>query len=114
MDDVSRHDIAHIESHIEQLVLSLERCRKVALAAKIAIGAGGAWIALSMFLLVPFVDFMMVAAAAAVIGGIVLLGSNATTWRETEALLRASEAMRGEMIGRLEMRVVDEDVKRVH
>lgn len=114
MDDVSRDDVAHIESHIEQLVLSLERCRKLALAAKIAIGAGAAWIALSLFLLVPFVDFMLVVAAAVVIGGIVLLGSNATTWRETEALLRASEAMRAEMIGRLELRVVDEGVKRVH
>jgi hypothetical protein len=50
---------------------------------------------------------------AAVIGGIVLAGSNSTTWRQTEALLRNSEALRAEMIGGIEMRVVEES-KTVH
>jgi hypothetical protein len=44
----------------------------------------------------------------------VLLGSNSTTWTQTEARLRASEAMRAEMISRLELRVVDEGVRRLH
>jgi hypothetical protein len=51
---------------------------------------------------------MAVGAMAAVIGGIVLLGSNSTTWTQTEAALRASEAMRAEWIGRKEMRIVGE------
>ena len=50
----------------------------------------------------------MVGALAATLGGIVLLGSNATTWTQSEAALHQSEALRAELIGRLEMRVVDE------
>lgn len=107
-DEVSRDDIARIEERIEDLHEQVARCGKISLAAKIAIGAGSAWLVLTVLWLVPFVPFMLVAAMAAVIGGIVLLGSNATTWNETEAALRASEAMRAEWIGRLELRVVEE------
>jgi hypothetical protein len=37
-----------------------------------------------------------------------MLGSNATTWKQTEAALRASQTMRDELIGQLDMRVVEE------
>ena len=115
MDErVSSDDIAHLEAHIETLVVSIERCRKLSAAAKIAIGAGVAWIVLTLMWLVPYAAFMMVAAMAAIIGGIVLLGSNSTTWTQLEASLRASEAMRADMISRLDMRVVDDGVKRLH
>ena len=107
-DDVTREDIARIEERIEDLQEQVARCRKLSLAAKIAIAAGAAWLALTVLWLVPFASIMLVAAMAAVIGGIVLLGSNATTWKQTEAALRASEAMRAEWIGRLELRVVEE------
>ena len=114
MDEVSRDDIARIEERIEELSQSIARCRKLSLAAKAAIGAGAVWLALTLLWLVPFVPYMMVGAMAAAIGGIVLLGSNATTWTQTEAALRASEAMRADMIGRLELRVVDDGMRRLH
>ena len=101
-------DIARIEARIEELNEAIERCRKLALAAKIAIGAGCAWIALTLTLLIPYVPYMTVAALAAAIGGVVLLGSNATTWQQTEAALAASERMRDDLIAQLSMRVVDE------
>ena len=107
-DDITREDIARIEERIEDLQEQVARCRKLSLAAKIAIVAGSAWRALTVLSLVPFASFMLVAAMAAVIGGIVLLGSNATTWKQTEAALQASEAMRAEWIGRLDLRVVEE------
>jgi hypothetical protein len=109
----TRSDIAHIEEHIEALQESIARCRKLSLVAKISIATGAAWITLTLFGLVDFVPFMLVAAMAAVIGGIVLAGSNSTTWTQTEATLAASEAMRTEMIGRMEMRVVGEDSRMV-
>jgi hypothetical protein len=102
-------DIARIEEHIEALRDSVARCRKLALAAKVLIGAGAAWLALTLFDFISFVPFAVIAAMAAMIGGIVLAGSNATTWTQTQARLHNSEALRQEMIERLEMRVVGED-----
>ncbi len=112
--DATPDDIARIEARIEELSEAIERCRKLALAAKIAIAAGAAWIVLTLIWLIPYVPYMTVAALAAVIGGVVLAGSNSTTWRETESALAASEAMRTDMIEALELRVVDEGVKRIH
>jgi len=106
--DVSSDDIARIEERIEELREGITRCRKLSVAAKLAIGGGAIWIALTLLWLVPYVPFMAIGAIASVIGGIVLLGSNSTTWTETEAALAASEAMRAEWIGRKEMRVVGE------
>lgn len=107
-DDISSDDIARIEERIEELRDGIARCRKLSVAAKLAIGVGAIWLVLTLLWLVPYVPFMAVGAMASVIGGIVLLGSNSTTWTETEAALTASEAMRAEWIGRKEMRVVGE------
>ncbi len=107
-NDVSSDDIARIEERIEELREGIARCRKFSVAAKLAIGAGTLWLVLTLLWLVPYVPFMAVGAMAAVIGGIVLLGSNSTTWTQTEAALTASEAMRAEWIGRKEMRIVGE------
>ena len=112
-EDISSDDIARIEEHIEELREGIARCRKLSLAAKLTIAFGAVWIVLTLLWVVPYVPYLAVAAAAAVIGGIVLLGSNATTWDETEAALAKSEAMRAEWIGRKEMRLVG-DSKTLH
>lgn len=101
-------DIARLEERIEALNDALARCRKVSLASKIAIAAGAAWLVLTLIWVVPFVPALFFASLAALIGGIVLLGSNATTWAQTEAALAASEAMRRDLIGQLQMRVVED------
>lgn len=113
-DEISRDDITRIETHIEELARSIERCRKLSLAAKIAIATGAAWIVLTLLWIVPFVPYDIVAAMAAVIGGFVILGSNSTTWTQTEIAMRNSEAMRKDMIGRLELRAVHEGPRRLH
>lgn len=101
-------DIDRLETHIEELRFSIARCRKIALAAKLLIIAGGCILAMTLFGLVTFFTAPVIAAMAAVIGGIVLAGSNSTTWKQTEARLSNSEALRKEMIGKLEMRVVSD------
>jgi len=107
--EASSDDIARIEERIEELREAVARCRKLSLAAKLAIGAGAVWITLTLAWLVPYVPALAFGALAAVIGGIVLLGSNSTTWAQTEAALAASEAMRAEWIGRREMRLVGDN-----
>lgn len=113
-DEVSGEDIARIEAHIEELGEAIERCRKFSLAAKITIAAGVGWIALSMLSAVSYTPETTLTALAAIIIGVVLLGSNRTTWRETETALRASEAMRADLIGRLDMRMIGEQTPTLH
>jgi hypothetical protein len=105
-EEVSGDDIARIEERIEELEQAIARCRKLSLAAKLAIGAGAVLLALTLLGLLAFIAAVVTAAIAAVIGGVVLLGSNATTWTQTESALAASEAMRAQWIGRRQMRVV--------
>lgn len=113
-NEVADNDIAQVEARIEELSEAIARCRKLALAAKIAIGAGSAWTVLTLLGPIPFYPGAVIAALAAAIGGIVLLGSNATTWAQTETSLQASEALRAELIERLEMRVIDGGARLLH
>lgn len=113
MSDV-RDEIARLEERVEALAVSIERCRKVSLAAKIAILVGGAWLALTLLALVTFTPSLFFGAIAAAIGGVVLLGSNATTWNETEAALANAEAGRRALIDDIELTTVDAGVTRLH
>jgi len=113
-DDESHDDIAQLEARIETLGESIERCVKFSLAAKLAIAAGATWIALVLLSVVWFAPETFIGAMAAVLIGTVLLGSNATTWTQAEADLRAAEAMRADLIGRIDMRVVGEQPPTLH
>jgi hypothetical protein len=111
---ISSDDIALVETRIEELGEAIERCRKISFFSKSAIAGGALWALLMLLWLLPFYPGAMIAALAAIIGGTVLLGSNSTTWTQTEAALHASEALRADLIGQLEMRTVDAGVKRLH
>jgi hypothetical protein len=109
LDSDEPHDeIARLEERIEQLTESLERCRKIALASRLALAGGALWIALMLTTVLPFIPFNIVGAIAAVLGGTVMLGSNASTWTQIEAALQASEAMRLQLIETMQMRVVEQ------
>ena len=115
MDEhITGEDIARVEAHIQELGEAIERCRKFSLAAKAAIAAGAGWMALSIAAIVASSPQTTLTALAAIIIGVVLLGSNRTTWRQTESALAASEAMRADMIGRLDMRRVGEQGPTLH
>lgn len=106
--------IAQIEERIETLTASIEHCRKISFAAKVAIACGGAWFALFLLWIAPFSPTAFVAAVSAVLGGCVLLGSNATTWEQTEADRAAAEAMRADLIGGIELRLVGDATPTLH
>ena len=108
-DDDFRDEITQLEARSEALTESIERCRKISLAAKLTIAAGAIWIVLVLLGVIAFSPDTVIAALAAVIGGTVLLGSNSTTWTQTDAALQAAEAMRADLIGRMELPVVGEE-----
>jgi len=108
MDD-PRDQIARLEARIEALTDSLERCRKIDLASKIAVAAGLAWIALMTLGAMSATLLSLAGAIAATLGGIVLFGSNSSTWKQTAAAIGEAEALRAELIGGMELRLVGEE-----
>ena len=109
MDDGDvRDQIGELEERIERLNESIARCRKISVGAKIAIAAGALWFAAFLVRMVYFDPTFFVAALTAMLGGVVLLGSNATTWDQTQADLNATEKMRADLIGQIELRLVSE------
>jgi small neutral amino acid transporter SnatA (MarC family) len=113
MEDV-RDEIATLEQRIEALSESLERCRKVALAAKAAIAAGAVLMALLLFGLVWADVLRLMVAAILLLGGIVLAGSNASTARETAAGIADAERLRAELIGEINLTLVPEPSRLLH
>jgi hypothetical protein len=113
-DDDFRDEIAQLEASIEALAESIERCRKISLTSKLAAAAGAIWLALVLLTVMPFAPATFFVALAAVIGGIVLLGSNSTTWTQTDAALQAAETARADLIGRIDMRVVEDRTPTIH
>jgi hypothetical protein len=108
MDDDGdlREQVLHIEAHIEELADVIESCRKFILVSKAAIAAGGALILAISIGAVGFDPTVMIGALAAVLGGTVVCGSNASTLKQTTTAMKAAEAHRAELISRLDLRVV--------
>jgi hypothetical protein len=108
MSETDPHEqIAQLEAQIEALAETVEGCRKMMLVAKVAM-AGGALLVLAMVLGAIQTDLASLSGAtAAVLGGIVLLGSNRSTADQALARMRKAEAARTELIDRLELRPVD-------
>jgi hypothetical protein len=103
------HDeIERLEDQIEALAARIESCRKFILAARVAIAGGGIVIVLILIGAIRFDPAVMVGAMAAVLGGIVLFGSNNSTAKEAQAELTAAEASRGALIESMELHVVAE------
>ncbi|MCP4621057.1 MAG: hypothetical protein GY844_32020 [Bradyrhizobium sp.] len=106
IEDEPAGEIALIEARLEYLAAVAERCRKIILASKIAIGGG---VALMFAMLIGVLGPTPVAAIgsiAAVLGGIVSLGSNFSTLQQTTAAIDAAERARSDLIGGMRLRVV--------
>jgi hypothetical protein len=107
-DGDPREEIARLEAQIEALAESAERCRKIILFSKAAIAAGGLLI-LAVIVVGPFRfdPAILIAAIAAVIGGIVGLGSNTRTLQQTVAAMRSAEGLRADLIDEIAPRTVE-------
>ena len=102
-----REEIAQLEERIEALEARLDNCRKFAAASRFAMVLGGGLLAGLIFGIIPFDPLTMTGAMAAGLGGVVTLGSNNSTAKEAAAELAEAEADRAELIGRIELRVVE-------
>jgi outer membrane murein-binding lipoprotein Lpp len=93
--------IPRLEAEIERLGEVAESCRKVILAAKVAIAVGALVLLVTIVGLINVDQIVAFAASAVILGGIVAAGSNSRTLNEATANMRAAEARRAELIGML-------------
>jgi hypothetical protein len=106
-DDNVHKQILALEAQIERLAEVIESCRKVILIAKAFTAVGGILTLAMTIGIVRFDPMTMIGALTAVIGGIVLLGSNWSTSQQSTAALKAAEAQRAELIGQIDLQVVE-------
>ena len=106
IEDDPTDEIAEIEARIEELAEIAERCRRIVLASKAAIAVGVALLPIMMLGLFGSSQVAALGSIALVLGGIVSLGSNVSTLRQTESAISAAEVRRSDLIGRIDLRVV--------
>jgi FtsH-binding integral membrane protein len=102
-----RDQIMRIEERIEELTDVIESCRKIMLASKLAIAAGATWLVAFTLGATGFHPMAMIAAMAAVIGGIVVFGSNMGTSKQAAAAVKEAQALRTELIDKINPRLVN-------
>jgi hypothetical protein len=110
-EDDPSEQISRIEAQLEALAEVAERFRKAILVSKAAIAGG---VAVPLLMLIGLFGSSPVAALgsiAVVLGGIVSLGSNLSTLQQTMAAISAAEALRSDLIGRIDLRVVGDSGK---
>jgi histidine ammonia-lyase len=98
--------ISLIEERLEKLAEVAERCRKIILVSKAAIAGGFALLVVTVLGLFGSSQVAALGSIAAVLGGIVSLGSNVSTLRQTTDAINAAEALRSDLISRIDLRVV--------
>lgn len=101
-----RDEIVRLEALIEAQAARIESCRKFMLASRIAIGLGGAMLLIFVLGTPRLGSWALIVAIAALLGGIVLLGSNRSTAEEAAAQRAAAEARRAELISLMQLRVI--------
>ena len=105
-EDDPTDEISLIEERLEELAEVSERCRKIILVSKAIIAGGLALLLVVMLGLFGSDQAAALGSIAAVLGGIVSLGSNVSTLRQTTDAISAAEALRSNLIGRIDLRMV--------
>lgn len=105
-EEGSVDEISKIEARIEELAEVAERCRKIILASKAAIAGGAVLLLVTILGLLGSSQVVALGSIAAMLGGIVSLGSNVSTLRQTEAAMSDAEALRSNLINQIDPREV--------
>jgi hypothetical protein len=101
-------EIARLEAEIDEHAAVTDRCQKLGAIAKSAIGVGATLLLGFTVGLIGLGPVALISAMAAVIGGIVVFGSNASTLKQAAANIKDAEARRAELIGMIDLRPVGE------
>jgi hypothetical protein len=103
------HDeIVRLEAQIEELAARIESCRKFILAARVAMAGGGIALAATLTGAIRFDLTTLSLSVAALLGSIVVWGSNGATAKEAAANLAKIEADRAALIGLIDLRLIAE------
>jgi hypothetical protein len=102
-----RDEIVRLEAEIEQLAETIESCRKLIVIAKAAMSLAGVLIVAALLGAINLDPALLIAAFGVVLGGIVVFGSNTSTLEQAMAATRAAELRRSQMIGKIDLRVVE-------
>jgi hypothetical protein len=108
-EDDRSEQIARIEARLEELADAAERCRKIILVSKLVIYSGAGLLLGAVLGLLGSNAVTALGAIAAVLGGIVSLGSNVSTLEQTTAAMAAAETFRSDLIGSIDLRLVGEE-----
>jgi hypothetical protein len=101
-----RNEIERLEVEIDELAARIESCRKFILAGRIAVMGGAAVLIAMLVGGIQFNPSVVGIAGAAVLGGIVAVGSNRSTAKEAAHEISALEARRAMLIAQLDLRLV--------
>jgi uncharacterized membrane protein YjjP (DUF1212 family) len=113
-EDHPTDEISQIEARLEALGERAERCRKIIMFSKAAIAAGALLLLVMLLGLFGSGPTVALGSIAALLGGIVSLGSNTSTLQQTTAAISAAEANRSELIGRIDLRLVGDGLRKLH
>jgi hypothetical protein len=104
-EDDPTDEISQIEERIEELAETAERCRKAILVSKAGIAGGVALLLIAMLGLFGG-PLAALGSIALVLLGIVSVGSNVSTLRQTEAAIQAAEVRRLDLINLINLHLV--------
>jgi len=99
-------EVVDLEAEIDTLRDHAERCRKIDIGGKAALGMGCAMLLMGFLWLNPM---PLVIGIALILGSVALLGSNRTTLGDTITSITVLEERRVEMINGLELQTVSEE-----
>jgi hypothetical protein len=93
-----QNQIVLLEERIEELAAKVESCRKFILASRIAVPGGAVVLAGMLSGAITFNPGIMAGGVAALLGGIVVWGSNSSTAKEAAKELASADMARSALI----------------
>lgn len=108
MDDDAelREEIVRLEGEIERLAETMESCRKLILASKLAAAVAGILIVVALVGVINLDPALLIGAFGVLLGAFVVFGSNRSTLDQAVAASKAAEQRRTQLIGQIDLRLI--------